>query len=55
MENIIKLKIFHLIKQINKKQKRISNSIYQQQSNIIASIPYIGEKYAERLLKSFKL
>jgi ERCC4-type nuclease len=22
--------------------------------NVIASIPYIGEKYAERLLKSFK-
>jgi len=26
----------------------------KQQLNIIASIPYIGEKYAERLLKNFK-
>jgi ERCC4-type nuclease len=36
------------------KQKRIPNNTYQQQLNIIASIPFIGEKYAERLLKSFK-
>jgi len=36
------------------KQKRIPNNTYQQQLNIIASIPYIGEKYAERLLKNFK-
>jgi len=36
------------------KQKRIANDIYQQQLNIIASIPFIGEKYAERLLKNFK-
>ena len=28
--------------------------INKQKLNIIASIPYIGEKYAERLLKSFK-
>jgi DNA excision repair protein ERCC-4 len=37
------------------KQKRIPNNINKQQLNIIASIPYIGEKYAERLLKSFKI
>jgi ERCC4-type nuclease len=43
MENI------HLIK-----QKRISNDINKQKLNIIASIPYIGGKYAERLLKNFK-
>jgi DNA excision repair protein ERCC-4 len=36
------------------KQKRIPNNTYQQQLNIIASIPHIGEKYAERLLKNFK-
>jgi ERCC4-type nuclease len=35
------------------KQKRIPNNTYQQQLNIIASIPHIGEKYAERLLKEF--
>ena len=35
------------------KQKRFSNDI-NQQLNIIASIPFIGEKYAERLLKNFK-
>jgi DNA excision repair protein ERCC-4 len=39
----------HLIK-----QKRIANDINKQKLNIIASIPYIGEKYAERLLKNFK-
>jgi ERCC4-type nuclease len=42
MENI------HLIK-----QKRISNDVNKQKLNIIASIPFIGEKYAERLLKKF--
>ena len=47
MENIIKLKIF-----IQLKQKRIANDINKQKLNIIASIPYIGEKYAERLLKN---
>jgi DNA excision repair protein ERCC-4 len=36
------------------KQKRIPNNTYQQQLNIISSIPHIGEKYAERLLKNFK-
>ncbi len=36
------------------KQKRISEDINKQQLNIITSIPYIGEKYAERLLKNFK-
>jgi ERCC4-type nuclease len=36
------------------KQKRIPNNAYQQQLNIISSIPHIGEKYAERLLKNFK-
>jgi len=36
------------------KQKRISNDINRQKLNIIASIPFIGEKYAERLLKNFK-
>jgi ERCC4-type nuclease len=44
-----KIENIHLIK-----QKRISNDINRQKLNIIASIPYIGEKYAERLLKSFK-
>ena len=36
------------------RQKRISNDINRQKLNIISSIPFIGEKYAERLLKSFK-
>jgi ERCC4-type nuclease len=36
------------------KQKRIPNDTCQQQLNIITSIPHIEEKYAERLLKSFK-
>jgi Fanconi anemia group M protein len=36
------------------KQKRIPNNTYQQQLNIIAFIPYIEKKYAERLLKNFK-
>jgi ERCC4-type nuclease len=44
-----KIENIHLIK-----QKRISNDINKQKLNIIASIPYIGEKYAERLLKNFK-
>jgi ERCC4-type nuclease len=44
-----KIDNIHLIK-----QKRISNDINRQKLNIISSIPYIGEKYAERLLKSFK-
>ena len=44
-----KIENIHLIK-----QKRISNDINKQKLNIIASIPFIGEKYAERLLKSFK-
>jgi ERCC4-type nuclease len=44
-----KIENIHLIK-----QKRIANDINKQKLNIIASIPYIGEKYAERLLKSFK-
>jgi ERCC4-type nuclease len=44
-----KIENIHLIK-----QKRIPNNTYQQQLNIIFSIPYIGEKYAERLLKNFK-
>jgi ERCC4-type nuclease len=44
-----KIENTHLIK-----QKRISNDINKQKLNIIASIPYIGEKYAERLLKNFK-
>jgi len=44
-----KVENIHLIK-----QKRISNDINKQKLNIIASIPYIGEKYAERLLKNFK-
>jgi DNA excision repair protein ERCC-4 len=44
-----KIDNIHLIK-----QKRISNDINEQKLNIIASIPYIGEKYAERLLKNFK-
>ena len=35
-------------------EHELPNDIYQQQLNIIASIPYIGEKYAERLLKNFK-
>ena len=48
-ENIIKIDNFHLIK-----QKRISNDINKQKLNIVASIPYIGKKYAERLLKNFK-
>jgi len=43
-----KIDNIHLIK-----QKRFSNDI-NQQLNIIASIPYIGKKYAERLLKNFK-
>ena len=45
-----KIESIHLIK-----QKRIPNNTYQQQLNIISPIPYIEEKYAERLLKSFKL
>jgi len=36
------------------KQKRISNDINKQKLNIIASIPFIEEKYAERLLKILK-
>jgi len=44
-----KIENVHLIK-----SKRILDNTYQQQLNIIASIPYIGEKYAERLLKNFK-
>ena len=44
-----KIENIHLIK-----QKRIPNNTYQQQLNIISSIPHIGEKYAERLLKNFK-
>jgi DNA excision repair protein ERCC-4 len=44
-----KIDNIHLIK-----QKRIANDINKQKLNIIASIPYIGEKYAERLLKNFK-
>jgi ERCC4-type nuclease len=44
-----KIENIHLIK-----QKRISNDVNEQKLNIIASIPHIGEKYAERLLKSFK-
>jgi DNA excision repair protein ERCC-4 len=44
-----KVESIHLIK-----QKRISNDINKQKLNIIASIPFIGEKYAERLLKNFK-
>jgi len=38
-----KIENIHLIK-----QKRISNDINRQKLNIIASIPFIGEKYAER-------
>jgi Fanconi anemia group M protein len=49
MENYHKIENIHLIK-----QKRISNDINEQKLNIIASIPFIGEKYAERLLKNFK-
>jgi Fanconi anemia group M protein len=44
-----KIDNIHLIK-----QKRIANDINKQKLNIIASIPYIGEKYAERLLRNFK-
>ncbi|MEM3406167.1 MAG: ERCC4 domain-containing protein [Nitrososphaerota archaeon] len=36
------------------KPKKKADSISEQQLNIIASIPYIGEKYAERLLKNLK-
>ena len=44
-----KIENIHLIK-----QKRISNDINKQKLNIIASIPFIEEKYAERLLKILK-
>jgi ERCC4-type nuclease len=37
----------HLIK-----QKRKSNNFYQQQLNIISSIPYIEDKYSEKLLRN---
>ncbi|MEM3406867.1 MAG: ERCC4 domain-containing protein [Nitrososphaerota archaeon] len=36
------------------KPKKKTDSIAEQQINIIASIPFIGEKYAERLLKNLK-
>jgi len=44
-----KIDNIHLIK-----QKRILDDINRHKLNIVASIPYIGEKYAERLLKNFK-
>jgi ERCC4-type nuclease len=44
-----KIDNIHLIK-----QKRISDDINRQKLNIIASIPFVGEKYSERLLKNFK-
>jgi ERCC4-type nuclease len=44
-----KIEGVHLIKQ----KKRIPNNTYQR-LNIIALIPFIGEEYAERLLKIFK-
>jgi ERCC4-type nuclease len=44
-----KIENIHLIK-----QKRIPDDINKQKLNIIASIHFIGEKYAERLLRNFK-
>jgi len=55
LEIIYKHGKYHKIDNIHLiKQKRISNDVNEQKLNIIASIPYIGEKYAERLLKNFK-
>jgi hypothetical protein len=48
MGSTIKLKNIHLIK-----QKRISNSIYQQQLNEIASILFIGEKICRKIIEEF--
>jgi ERCC4-type nuclease len=55
LEIIYKHGKYHKIENIHLiKQKRISNDINKQKLNIISSIPYIEEKYAERLLKNFK-
>jgi DNA excision repair protein ERCC-4 len=55
LEIIYKHGKYHKVENIHLiKQKRIANDINKQKLNIIASIPFIGEKYAERLLKNFK-
>ncbi|MEM3420058.1 MAG: ERCC4 domain-containing protein [Nitrososphaerota archaeon] len=45
---------YEKINKIFIKPKKKADDISEQQINIIASIPFIGEKYAERLLRNLK-
>jgi len=49
LENIVRLITFILLS-----KREFQMMLINKKLNVIASIPYIGEKYAERLLKSFK-